>query len=251
MDARRVQAAPLPVQAQYVLDQAGIGNVTCIAQPTSSAGVARATGDYETMKDALYIRLWLLNNTALSSAQGRAWAREVNARLGLKLIDPAPFTAHQVIYTAKPNFIGFADPVPNRWMLLPGASEVANIDPPQEVFTGAMSACRASPPQGETWRTHLERIGSEEFGFYQPILSVIGAAVHEARGMPPNLEEIISSIRGRIVDRSHLRPPDDIQKYASADYLLAKFRWASQHQLNAFRARIGLRPIQKFGAAGG
>src|SRR5690242_14521497 len=44
--AGEVEQAPLDVQASWALDKLGIGSVSCIAQATNSAGIARATGDY-------------------------------------------------------------------------------------------------------------------------------------------------------------------------------------------------------------
>jgi hypothetical protein len=56
-----------------------------------------------------------------SRVELRAWAQDVNRRIGQKLADPALYNPVQPVYLAAPRFVGGAsDPMPERVLVLPG-----------------------------------------------------------------------------------------------------------------------------------
>lgn len=73
--------------------------------------------------DQIRVRLFFLSNQEISNDALRSWAKSHNRTIGIKLIDPAPFTATQPIYTAFPEFIG-PDPFPRRIGVVYGEQEL-------------------------------------------------------------------------------------------------------------------------------
>lgn len=100
--------------------------VSCVVQLSAGYGLWRWKAGPRWLK----ARLWFLNDEPLDSAQLRRWFREQNESGQYAQMDEAVAGCNQPIYTATPEFIGFDDPIPTRWALLLGESDVASIRAP-------------------------------------------------------------------------------------------------------------------------
>ncbi len=100
--------------------------VSCVVQLSAGYGLWR----WKPGPQLLKARLWFLNDIPLDGAQLRRWFREQNESGHYAVMDEAVAGGVQPIYIATPDFIGCADPVPERWALLLGESDVAAIRAP-------------------------------------------------------------------------------------------------------------------------
>jgi hypothetical protein len=164
---------------------------------------------------------------AMLPSEMRRWAKAVNARTGMKLLDPGVLAPAQPIYLAKPILCGVYDPFPHRVYLRHGREPIAIVIPPEttdqtadakvrrlEGFPNLEDATAASCGGG--WRVHLSRIG--QLGFHDPLLAAAGAVVHSYCSVP--VEPIASAIHA-IVQQAVFcadpgaRGPEEIARYAS------------------------------------
>jgi hypothetical protein len=145
----------------------------------------------------------------------RGWAKAVNARLGIKLLDPAVLAPAQPIYFARPIFYGVRDPFPQRVYLRHGKEPIDLVIPP-EATNRSKPETTPSASQGGGWRVHLSRIG--QLGFHDPLLAAAGAVVRAYYGAP---SETIAGAIHAIVREAVLsadaggRTPNEIARYAS------------------------------------
>nr|MDT0252510.1 hypothetical protein [Endozoicomonas sp.] len=148
----------------------------------------------------LYARLYFLLDQPLSLAAIKRWA---NTRRQDANIDPALYSSVQMVYTARPHFIGLDDPIPYRSGLLYGqrehlpvsllrvASPERHRNKKQKVKTFNEQPFLASH-FGERW---MSRIGSE--GFYPMIQGLIACAAWYS-GYQTDWESLKQAIRQKV-----------------------------------------------------
>lgn len=169
----------------------GFAKTHCYWQLTASQPSNGAT---------LYARLYFLLDKPLSLTAIKRWA---NTRRQDANIDPALFSPVQMIYTAKPHFIGMDDPVPCRSGLMHGQKEylpasllrVATPERPQN----RVWQLKASGEQpflasrfGQRW---MSRIGPD--GFYPMIRGLIACAAWYS-GYQTDWESLKQAIRQKV-----------------------------------------------------
>jgi hypothetical protein len=114
---------PLPPQVD-VRDLAACGDAALGLLPKGFHGVAHiiaATASHG-VKQGARLRLWFLLHRPTTGTELRRWLRDAP-------VDHAVFGPAQVIFTARPRFIGMDDPVPNRLLLRHGTDAV-QVPPP-------------------------------------------------------------------------------------------------------------------------
>jgi hypothetical protein len=144
----------------------------------------------------------------------RRWAKAVNARFGMKLLDPAVLAPAQPIYLAQPILYGVHDPFPQRVWLRQGKEPIALTIPPETA--GDFPAATTNGSGGGGWRRYLTQLGP--IGFHEPLLSAAGAMALRYGGAPA--EPLASAIHA-IVQEAVLaadpgaRTQEEIARYAS------------------------------------
>jgi hypothetical protein len=203
-------------------------------QLTSSAG----------LKPGINMRLTFWMDRALTGEDLKAWLAPVTGiGGGKKLIDPAIYTANQVIYCAPPILEGVEDPVPQRsgvcaggLVRVPELRPSANPEAPGEKW-GTKAAGLSSYRQ---WRAAIgDHIGGQ--GFFEPIKHAVGCwfaanpTAEDAEDLRADLE---AAIRGADRDKS-LHPaayieervrdlPKLIEKIAKREREKPAPRWVEQ-----------------------
>lgn len=125
-----LDSLPLPAHADP-RDLNACGAIARASLPAAfhkAACVVAATASH-TFKPGARLRLWFMLSRALGGAECKRW-------LAHAPVDRSVFGAAQPIYTAAPLFVGMADPLPLRLVVLPGAERVvapseAGLVPPR------------------------------------------------------------------------------------------------------------------------
>lgn len=155
-------------------------------------------------------RLYFLIDQDITNTQRRAWAGTVNARTGLKLVDPAPFSANQPIYLALPEFLGGADPFPRRIGVTYGEHEVVRWSEVtiQEKSEYTYTGTRAGGPIPAGIDERLARIGDGpgQEGFDAPIFDAIVAMVRARWIADRIIGAIQDAVSNTVVDPIKHRP---------------------------------------------
>lgn len=145
-------------------------------------------------------RLFFLADRPLDNAERRRWAEGLNAACGLRLVDPAIYSAAQPIYIADPHFDGAPDPFPRRLGILWSEREAL---PWAEVPIHAKPAAAAAWTPGQTVGDAtiagaLARIGDApgQGGIHEPIRDSVFRMVR-AGWLP---ERIRSTIRASVAE---------------------------------------------------
>ncbi|MBV8521579.1 MAG: hypothetical protein JOY71_05525 [Acetobacteraceae bacterium] len=122
----------------------------------------------------------MLSETLMPSAMRRR-AQAMNARAGIKLLDPAVLAPAQPLYFAKLILHGIEDPIRQRVGMRAGI-ERASLKIPAErqnpEATGGVIAGSGG------WRAHLGQLGGAR-GFHDVLLTAAGAVVGHYCGAPP------------------------------------------------------------------
>jgi hypothetical protein len=150
--------------------------VTCVWNLTGSAGMKGVADANGTLRPAIYARLWFWLDRPLGKAELDAW-------LAGRTIDFRVFVPAQINFTAAPEFIGIADPVPRRWGIWCGHSdivEVPAIDVSQRAQTERKRSGTGAAPTGGAglgYEGYKALIGDHEGGkgFHPPTMQAIGA----------------------------------------------------------------------------
>ncbi len=77
--------------------------------------------------ERISVRLFFLVDKAINNQDRKAWAKSVNNKVGINLVDTSLFNAAQLIYTATPEFKGH-DPFPHRIGVVYGESDCIRWD---------------------------------------------------------------------------------------------------------------------------
>lgn len=143
----------------------------------------------------------------------RRWAKGVNMRFNMKLVDPAVLAPAQPIYFARPIFFGVPDPFPHRVYTRHGREHVVLAIPSEAAMQMRPEGIVVG---GGGWRVHLTRLGA--LGFHDPLLAAAGAVVYRHCCAP--VEPVASAIHG-VVREAVLRADpgsrgaEEIARYAS------------------------------------
>ncbi|HWZ90197.1 MAG TPA: hypothetical protein VNW92_15140 [Polyangiaceae bacterium] len=221
---------------QHVLDVIArhapeLDGVSAFCSFSSSAGV------YDVTRAKLHAWWWL--NRPYSSVELRRWAGQVNARAGFKLIDPAVFTAVQPNYTARPLFIGKADPLvgARRYAIVHGR-HAADLAIDAEMPRPRRTACVSSAfSWGGGFDRHLGDIGGER-GLYEPARAAVAARV-AALGAERAVQER-DAILARVTDALRNAPRGNRSDETVEQYVLdivRFFDWAIDRQRESEAAR--------------
>ncbi len=174
------QGNNLVAAAIFVRDQLlpeAFSGVRMIATATSSTG---RKGD-----TLARLRLWVLLDRPHPVEVLKQWAK--GARASDYPVDPAVMQAGQPIYTARPIFVGMADPVPAcmRAVVLPGERERVALDIAEFEVSYAASMSRvktATMAAGSDWRSLLAATVGVN-GFCIPLEQGLGAAARAGADM--------------------------------------------------------------------
>jgi hypothetical protein len=153
-----------------------------------------------------------LHQPLLPSAM-RRWAKAVNTRSNMKLLDPAVLTPAQPIYFARPIFFGVRDPFRRRVYMRHGREPVVLAIPPESAMQVRPEGIAAG---GSGWRMHLTRLGP--LGFHDPLLAAAGAVVQSYCGAPaePTASAIHAIVRKAVLHAdAGPRGLDGIARYAT------------------------------------
>ena len=132
--------------ARYVIEHflpEAFHNATCIVHWTSSAGVR----DFTTTK----MRLWFWLSESTSSAD----LKRLCLSLGLQ-VDAAIFNPTQLHFTATPIFVGMADPMPNRLLLIRGESDVVVLPEVEAIAPQSHGSTKAPLGADRSWSAGLD-----------------------------------------------------------------------------------------------
>lgn len=113
--------------------------VTCVWNMTGSAGILKPDSDGKPLPLRIYIRLWFWLSRPLGSD-------ECKDLLAGCPVDMSLYNAVQCHYIAAPSFSGMPDPVPQRWGLLPGHTEVVEVPVIEARPKGAAPVAMAQHP---------------------------------------------------------------------------------------------------------
>lgn len=219
--------------------------VEMMGQPFANTSyVWQLTASADPMAKRLSARVFFIVDRDVSNAQRTAWARSINARLGLKFADAAIYSAAQVLYTANPEFRGGADPFPTRIGVCYGTRETlpwAEIE--AQIATVPVDVRYTGRDwQGRTHRSitqHLASIGDgpQQEGFHVPIRDAIWQMVYHGWSH----ERIRSVVREAVwsAPRDPARHADSYLKAETSDRALgASIKGATK------RIKIAEKPVR-------
>ena len=184
--------------------------------------------------------MWYWLDRPYSNTELKRWGKQVNARAGYKLIDPAVFNAVQPNYTARPLFIGRPDPLAGarRYSIVRGHADFAAlvIDPETPRPARPASGGRTFF-WGGGFDRHLADIGGDR-GLYEPARAAVAARV-AARGAERAVQER-DVILARVTDALRSAPRGDRSQETVERYVLdiaRFFGWAIDRQRESEAAR--------------
>ena len=167
---------------------------------SSSAGMGDPT------KVSMHLWFWLLSPTPDSVL--KAWAKDVNQRAGLKLVDPALFQHVQAHYTAAPIFEGLPDPFPVRSGFEVKSQPFVDLKlPPASAGISTRSTRSAEPANGGAtsggsgFEYHLSLIGDQAGGegFHSPIVSAVASYVATNGTDGTDIEALYDLVRAAVL----------------------------------------------------
>ncbi len=147
----------------------------------------------------------------------RRWAKFHRDRLP---IDPSVFNPVQAHYTAAPVFVGLPDPlVGRRFVRVDRGRRTASlvIPPPPPPRTpeerkAGIGACHG-------YEAHRARIGTAD-GFHGPLVSAVGAYVHEHGPRGTDIDALISDLAVAVIEADPGgRSVDEVTRYAGDKFL--------------------------------
>lgn len=206
-------------------------NCRCIVAPSASTGLK---GD-----GLARLRFFFLIDREAAIAELYRWAKAARA-LGYPF-DPRVMLAGQPIYTARPAFVGMADPVPTALhaIVLDGARERVALDLHafDEPFAAIEKAVTAAGVGAKgDWRRFLDAALGGPAGFFEPL--------SRALGMASTTAESAETITAHIVALLAERADPDRQRGYSANWIkreVAAFRRKNANRearIAAARARL-------------
>jgi hypothetical protein len=188
---------------------------------SSSAGMGDQT------KVSMHIWFWLVARTPDQAL--KAWAKDVNRRAGLKLIDDALFQHVQAHYTARPEFSGLQDPFPKRSGLQVKTHDAVDLILPTPNAQPTRRSARGAGGgnhhvrAGAGFEYHLSLIGDHDGGdgFHRPIIAAVAShvATHGAQGT--DVEALFEVVSARVLSadaKNHDRAY--VERMASRDHIV-------------------------------
>jgi hypothetical protein len=203
-------------------------DAACIVQATSGC----------TIKPGLRYRLWFILDRPLYGHEVAAWTASPH-------LDPATLRPVEPIYTARPVFVGMADPLPRRLWHLSGLTEAVEVPealprPERQVKLGTGEASDA-----RSFADRLAAMGDGEGRqrFRGPIIGAIIAYArqHGAEALLATAEGVKVRIRSAITaaPKGKGRGPD-LERYASDRHLDEIIGWtAAQEQRRVAAEQAG------------
>ena len=195
-------------------------SATCHWQLSASAGVDSG--------GLIKMHLWFWLDRPVKVHSLRQWARVVNDRAGLQLIDPAPFNPVQPIYTAAPVFLDhLTDPVAQRSGLREGHLETVAIDLPRQEELHSSSVQQVpSAYHGHELEYWLTRIGDHQggHGFHEPCLHAAMSYVQHGGRNPSHLKQKLQEAILGADATNHSQ--SEIQDRAGDQHLDSLIQWA-------------------------
>ncbi|MBM4199822.1 MAG: hypothetical protein FJ189_00865, partial [Gammaproteobacteria bacterium] len=221
--------------------------VAMLGEPFASASYGwQLTAQAAPFADQLRLRLYFLLDRAITNEDRRRWALGLNAHVGIKLTDPAIYSAAQPIYTAAPLFAHGKDPFPGRCGVVYGEEELLRWGSVPIHETHAQGAYAGSEWAGRTPRgitELLESIGDHPggLGFHEQIRDAVWRMVADRW----TEDRIIGTIRATIGSANQSRHKrSEIERYVSLRYLRESIKGADRRikiAANAPRATQTLR----------
>lgn len=220
----------LAIVTRYAPELTGV-SVFCSF--SSSAGV------YDVVRAKMHLWWWL--DRLYSNAEKIRWAKQVNSRAGFKLIDPAVFNAVQPNYTARPIFVGRADPLggARRYATVRGETDAAKLWIDDDTPSLERSTTRNVDEThwGGGFDRHLADIGGER-GLFEPARAAVAARVAALGAERASLdrETILSVVTNalRSAPRGH-RSVETVEQYVSD--IVRFFDWVMDRQRQSEAAR--------------
>ena len=186
------------------------------------------TASAEPLGERVSCRLFFLTDQPISNDQRKRWAKAVNERQGIRLVDPALYSAAQPIYTASPEFVGGPDPFPLRTGVVYGEIEVlpwATIEahtqePPRT--GGATGPSTYQTGVSRSIQGWLERIGDDEGqnGCHEPVRQAILEMTRAGWLESRIIESIQTAVAGAYWDR--LKHPRQYIEHETSDAELGR-----------------------------
>jgi hypothetical protein len=209
-----------------------LNGVSAFCAFSSSAGV------YDVTRAKLHVWWWL--DRPYSNAELNRWGRQVNERARYKLFDTQVFNAVQPNYTARPLFIGRADPLAGarRYAIARGHIDFAKLviggETPRQQRTASTNKTFF---WGGGFDRHLADIGGER-GLYEPARAAVAAriaALGAERAVKERdviLERVADALRN--APRGH-RSEETVERYVLD--IARLFDWAIDRQRESEAAR--------------
>jgi hypothetical protein len=194
-------------------------DAACVVQGTSGCGV----------KPDLRYRLWFVLDRPLHGHEVAAWTASPH-------LDPATLRPVEPIYTARPMFVGLADPLPQRLGRLPGLTEAVEV--PEVLPQVEHGAARLGTGEADDARSFADRLAEMGDGeglqrFRGPIISAIGAYArqHGAEALLATAEGVKARIRAAIaVAPKGKGRGADLERYSSDRHLDEIIRWTAAQE---------------------
>lgn len=217
-------------------------------QLSSSAGIFDAT--------KVSVHLWFWLASPVKDADLRLWAKQVNEKAGIKLVDGALFQHVQAHYVAAPIFEGMENPFPTRSGLV--TKPLNQVDLKIQInLEGNVSALTKSGDTvyknngGSGFEYYLGQIGDHAGGdgFHMPIVQAAASYVAEHGTENLDVEELFQIIHHRVLiaDASQ-HSQSDVMERASRNHIMSAITSAvskfgnSANQRRKSRRMIGLKP---------
>lgn len=171
------------------------------------------------------MHLWFWLDRPVPDAALKEWAKDWNARAGLKIIDPALFNDVQAHYTAAPAFVGVADPFPVRSGLTTKAVGAVAIKLPTRAAEPVGSNKGASAygvRASGGFETILGQIGDHAGGegFHEPIIRAVASYVATNEVAKIDAEALFETVRARVLVADRSRHDDRyVESMASREHI--------------------------------
>jgi hypothetical protein len=178
---------------------------------------------------SIRLHLWFWSEVPLAGDDLKRWAKAANAAAGFKLIDPAPFSAAQAHYLARPDFVApLDDPLPRRSGMRHGLDEAVTliIPPPMPKHQDQPSTGGYEPGLGVA--AYLAMIGPQ--AVREPIFKAISSHI-SLYGSAADCEPLKAAIRKALAEAdTGGRSAAELERYASDEHLDEMIDWVrTQH----------------------
>lgn len=193
-------------------------DVTYHYQLSSSAGIR--AGDVASM------HAWFWLSRPHPDKELKRWAKQVNASVNARLVDPLLFNDVQPHYVAVPVFVGMDDPLPARSALVVKAKDEVKLrmvdDSREDESFTPVDRDPGNPSLG--FEAILAQIGDHPNGegFHEPIIRAVASYVASHGRSGTDFEWLFATVRARVLSADRSKHDDDayIEHMASREHII-------------------------------